>query len=218
MQLDSVQIGADDVEAAVAAYVLLLGIEPTHLPGGVHRFQLAPGAVEIEPGPPGPQAIRFVAAAEPAPPESYHGLDVRLAPAASPTPAAMDGLAIDHVVVRTRAPERAISLWRDRHGLRLALDRVFPERGVRLLFFRSGGITLEYAAPHPTGDGEPGRDRLYGISYRVADLEAQCARLRAAGVDVSSIRPGMKPGTRVASVRSGTAEVPTLLLEADPRP
>jgi catechol 2,3-dioxygenase-like lactoylglutathione lyase family enzyme len=218
MQLDSVQIGAGDVDVAAAAYVLLLGVEPTRLPGGAYRFQLAPGAVEIEPGPPGPQAIRFVAPAEPAPPESYHGLEVRLAAAGSSLAVAVDGLAIDHVVVRTRAPERAIALWRDRLGLRLALDRVFPERGVRLLFFRSGGITLEYAAPHPTSDGDPGRDRLYGISYRVPDLEARCARLLAAGVDVSSIRPGMKPGTRVASVRAGTAEVPTLLLEADPRP
>jgi hypothetical protein len=30
---------------------------------------------------------------------------------------------------------------------------------------------------------------------------------------VSEIRPGMKEGTRVATVRAGTAAVPTLLIE-----
>ncbi len=34
-----------------------------------------------------------------------------------------------------------------------------------------------------------------------------------AGVDVSEIRMGMRPGTSVCTVRSGTAGVPTLLLE-----
>ena len=80
-------------------------------------------------------------------------------------------IAIDHVVVHTTAPERAIALWRDRMGLRLALDREFPARHLRLLFFRSGGITLEYASPLPARDDAPaGDDRLHGVSYRVTDL------------------------------------------------
>jgi hypothetical protein len=61
-----------------------------------------------------------------------------------------------------------------------------------------------------------GPDRFYGVSYRVRDLGARREALLAAGFDVSEIRPGNKAGTRVASVRSGTADVPTLLLEHEP--
>jgi hypothetical protein len=51
------------------------------------------------------------------------------------------------------------------------------------------------------------------VSYRVRDLAARRERLIAAGLDVSPVRPGMRPGTSVATVRSGTGDVPTLLLE-----
>ena len=120
--------------------------------------------------------------------------------------------AIDHVVVQTMAPERAITLWRDRCGLRLALDREFADRGLRMLFFRSAGITLEFACPIAPSAGD-WVDRLYGVSYRVPQLQQWRSRLLAAGVDVSEIRAGMRPGTSVCTVRSGTAEVRTLLLE-----
>jgi catechol 2,3-dioxygenase-like lactoylglutathione lyase family enzyme len=205
VELDGVQIGAPDVEAAAACYATLLGVEPVS-----GRFQLERGAIEIVRGEPGVRSIRF--RGEPAGgwPDDFHGLDV-LRTAAPPAPPACD-VAIDHVVVQTTDAARAIALWRDRLGLRLALDRVFPERGLRLLFFRTGGITLEFATsepPPPAG----GPDRLHGVSYRVSDLEARRARLLAAGFDVSSIRTGMRPGTSVATVRSDTAGVPTLLLQ-----
>ncbi|HJQ83210.1 MAG TPA: VOC family protein [Candidatus Binatia bacterium] len=216
MELDSVRIGAADVDDAVAAYALLLGVEPVRAPGDVRRFQLERGAVEIGPGEPGLRAVRFLGAASAAA-DGFHGLPVVVSPPgdAEPGPA---GVAIDHVVVRTPDADRAIRLWRDRLGLRLALDRAFPERGLRLVFFRSAGITLEFATAHPAAEPTDGPDLLYGVSYRVRDLAARRERLLAAGVDVSPIRTGMRPGTSVASVRSGTAGVPTLLLEVDGPP
>jgi len=39
------------------------------------------------------------------------------------------------------------------------------------------------------------------------------ARLDASGFDVSEVRDGRKPGTRVFSVRGGTCGVPTLILQ-----
>jgi hypothetical protein len=84
------------------------------------------------------------------------------------------------------------------------------------MFFRSGGLTLEYACPLPAPDDTSGPDRFYGVSYRVRDLAAHRTALLAAGFDVSDVRTGNKAGTRVASVRNGTAEVPTLLLENVP--
>jgi catechol 2,3-dioxygenase-like lactoylglutathione lyase family enzyme len=218
LQLDSVRVAAPDPDAAVTAYRILLGIEPTPR-AGAQRFQLGRGAVEIEAGDGGLRALRFVADDPPIVPavESFHGIAVTVDAPDADRPAAAPGpvLAIDHVVVHTPAPERAIVLWRDRLGLRLALDRVFAERGLRLLFFRSGGITLEYASPHPTPGEHDGVDRFYGLSYRVADLGAHRERLLQSGLDVSPIRPGMRRGTSVASVRSGTAGVPTLLLVED---
>jgi len=211
MQLDSVQIGVTTPEPAVAAYRLLLARAPVALDRGRWRFELSPGAIELEHSEPGMRSIGFAGESAPGWPDSFNGLTVRVGTAARACDPA-DGIAIDHVVVHTPDADRAIRLWRDRAGLRLALDRTFAEGGLRLVFFRSGGMTLEFAASDPPPADRSGPDRLYGVSYRVRDLAAHRDRLITAGVDVSEIRPGMKPGTSVATVRSGTAGVPTLLL------
>src|SRR5215470_11823575 len=149
------------------------------------------------------------------------------APNALPAAAAIgdDGAAVagvDHAVIMTADPEAAIILYRDQLGLRLAFDRAFPERGVRLLFFRIGGITVELAAALSEGGaGAPTPDRLWGISYRVPDVAAARARVAAAGFDVSEVRPGHKSGTQVCTVRRETHGVATLFIATDhspPRP
>jgi hypothetical protein len=58
---------------------------------------------------------------------------------------------------------------------------------------------------------------LWGLSWRVADITATRARLIGAGIDVSEVRNGRKPGTRVISVRSGACGIHTLLLQRTPR-
>jgi len=120
--------------------------------------------------------------------------------------------ALDHAVVRTSDAEAARGLYGDRLGLRLALDREFPQWGARLLFFRVGGVTLEIAAELGAAPGADAGDRLWGLSWRVRDADAARARLVAAGFDASSVRMGRRPGTRVLTVRDGTHGVPTLLL------
>lgn len=213
--LEGVLIGAADVGAVSRDYALLLGVEPAAAKDGGRRFQLERGSVEIGGGTPGLQALRLVGNGDEAGP--WHGVPVAIGAATAvepPAPRAADAVAaIDHVVVRSSQPERAIALWRDRVGMRLALDREFPERGLRLLFFRSGGMTLEYATPLAPPDEPASADALWGVSYRVPDLAARRARLLAAGIDVSEIRPGMRPGTVVMTVRSATGGVPTLMLE-----
>ena len=123
--------------------------------------------------------------------------------------------AMDHVVVSTPDPERAAALYGARLGLDMALDRSHPDWG-RLMFFRCGDLVLE-VTHRPGKPGDPPRDlqkdRLRGICWRVADIDATHARLVQAGVDVSEIRTGRKPGTRVMTVRSGTCGVPTLLVQ-----
>ena len=134
----------------------------------------------------------------------------RAAPVGSES-AVVSGL--DHVVVRTTDADATAALYGDALGLRLALDRSVQDWGVRLLFFRVGGLTVEVAAGlNDDPQAEPG-DRLWGLSWRVSDAELARERLREAGIDVSEVRKGRKPGTRVLTVRDGSCGVPTLLIE-----
>lgn len=132
-------------------------------------------------------------------------------------PAAAIG-ALDHAVVVSGDLAASRAVYRDALQLRLALDRDFEERRLRILFFRVGGVTIEVVGPLESAAATTGADRFGGLAYRVADVEAARERLLTAGFDVSSTRSGYKRGTRVCSVRSGTCGVPTLLLEAESRP
>lgn len=134
--------------------------------------------------------------------------------AAGPERAAVSGL--DHAVVQTPEPDAAIALYGQGLGLRLALDRTFEAWGMRLVFFRVGGVTVELAAPLAPDPTQTG-DRFWGLSWRVPDADAARDRLAAAGFDVSEVRTGRKPGTRVLTVREPTHGVATLLLEPAPR-
>jgi catechol 2,3-dioxygenase-like lactoylglutathione lyase family enzyme len=116
--------------------------------------------------------------------------------------------ALDHIVVRSADMERAAALYGARLGFDMRLDREVGGR--RLMFFRVGDTVVEIAEDKAADR----RDRLWGLSWRVADADAERARLARAGRDVSEVRPGMKPGTRVFTVRDGTCGVPTLMIEA----
>jgi catechol 2,3-dioxygenase-like lactoylglutathione lyase family enzyme len=123
--------------------------------------------------------------------------------------------ALDHVVVSTADPERAAALYGARLGLDMALDRSHPDWG-RLMFFRCGDLIVE-VVQRPQSDMSQAQDKLWGLSWRVADIDATRARLASAGVDVSDVRTGRKPGTRVLTVRNGTCGIPTLLVERTAR-
>jgi len=121
-------------------------------------------------------------------------------------------LGLDHVVIRTLDPERAAALYGARLGLDLRSDRSNPDWGARLMFFRCGDLIVEIAHDLKAAvSSDP--DTLGGLSWRVPDARSAHARLQAAGLDVSGLRPGRKPGTRVFTVRDKTCGVPTLALE-----
>ncbi len=124
-------------------------------------------------------------------------------------------LGLDHVVISTGDGERAASLYGARLGLDMALDRSHPDWG-RLMFFRCGDLIVELVQRVGAID-ENGRDKLWGLSWRVGDIEAARARLVEAGIAVSEVRAGRKPATRVMSVRDGTCGVNTQLLEKTTR-
>jgi catechol 2,3-dioxygenase-like lactoylglutathione lyase family enzyme len=127
--------------------------------------------------------------------------------------APIDGL--DHVVVTTEDSERAAALYGARLGLDLALDRTHQDWG-QLMFFRCGDLIVEVVR-RPVAGGDANNDRLWGLSWRVADIDATRARMIAAGLDVSEIRNGRKPGTRIMTVRNGTCGIQTVLLQRSPK-
>ena len=119
---------------------------------------------------------------------------------------------LDHVVIRTTHPNRAAALYGARLGLDMRLDRTEPKWGSRLMFFSCGDLIIEIV--HDLKDeASDAPDRLWGLSWRVANADVAQARLKSAGFNVSDVRTGRKPGTRVFTVRDGTLGVPTLMVE-----
>lgn len=123
---------------------------------------------------------------------------------------------LDHVVINTPNPERALALYGARLGLDFRLERSNPAWGSKLMFFRCGGAVVEIGSSLKGDAPADGPDRLSGLAWRVADPRATRDRIAAAGFDVSEVRTGRKPGTHVFTVRSGLPGAPTLMLSADP--
>jgi catechol 2,3-dioxygenase-like lactoylglutathione lyase family enzyme len=155
---------------------------------------------------------------------SSHGVDIVLVersddplPISPPLESESSAVAgLDHVVINTPNPERALALYGARLGLDFRLERSNPAWGSRLMFFRCGGAVVEIGSSL-RGEVDPaGPDRLSGLAWRIADPHATQARIAASGFDVSDVRTGRKPGTTVFTVRSGVPGAPTLMLSAEP--
>ncbi|MBS0332778.1 MAG: VOC family protein [Proteobacteria bacterium] len=130
----------------------------------------------------------------------------------------IDGL--DHIVVGTPNPERALGLYGAKFGLDLRLDRANEKWGARQLFFRCGATVFEVGASLKapvTPESLGGPDRFGGLAWRVTDPAAAQARIAEAGFDVSELRAGRKPGTQVFTVRDAPGGVPTLMIQQTPQ-
>lgn len=124
----------------------------------------------------------------------------------------------DHIVVMTKDADGARTLYGDRFGIRMALDEKFEKFGSRLVFFRIGHMSIEIGASLGEAPDPAAPDSLWGLAYRVPDVAAAQARIASAGIDVSEVRKGRKPGTLVSTVRRSTHGVATLLVGPDPAP
>jgi catechol 2,3-dioxygenase-like lactoylglutathione lyase family enzyme len=150
-----------------------------------------------------------------------HGIGIALvattrADAVSPPPAAQTVTAIDHLVVRSPNPERAIALYGGRLSLDFALDRTNADWGSRLLFFLCGGVRVEIGHSLAKGiSDEP--DQFSGLAWRVDDAAAAQRRLQSSGVQTSEAKKGRRPGSQVLTVRSHTCNIPTIFLSETPR-
>lgn len=145
-----------------------------------------------------------------------NGLELALVDGAS-RPVPNPDVVLDHLVIRTADAERAIANYGGRLGIELRLERHAPQWGMHMLFFRCGDAILEIV--QPLGD-EPhtGADLLWGVTWRVPDLETTMARLRAAGIEIGEIRQGRKRGTQVCTVGDRRAGIRTLLIQQESLP
>ncbi|HEY2051952.1 MAG TPA: VOC family protein [Caulobacteraceae bacterium] len=149
-------------------------------------------------------------------PAASHGVGLALEAAApgkdDEAPTVDDRIAgLDHVVIRTPDPERAIALYGARLGLDFRLDRSNPAWGSRLLFFRCGNAVVEIATGLESARSDS-PDALSGLAFRATDPDAVRERLAKSGFDVSEARAGRKPGTRVFTLRSGVVGAPALVI------
>ncbi|MBN8981845.1 MAG: VOC family protein [Rhizobiales bacterium] len=124
---------------------------------------------------------------------------------------------LDSLVISTPDSDRAAALYSARLGIPMALDRTIEALGTRFIFLKGADFVIEIIHSLKQGKGD-GPDKVWGLSWRVADIDAAHARLQKAELDLSVIREGRKPGTRVFTVKNRTCNVPTLLIQQGTSP
>jgi len=117
---------------------------------------------------------------------------------------------LDHIVIQTNDADGFIDIYRDIYNIRLALDKYVDAWESRMLFFRINKTTIEVIEKQ---NGEDPTDKLWGLSWQVDSIEEAHNRLTNQGVEVTPIKKGIKDNTLVATIKSHTSNIPTLLIE-----
>lgn len=117
---------------------------------------------------------------------------------------------LDHVVINTNDADGFIDVYKNIFNIRLALDKVIEHWQTRILFFRLNKTTIEVVEQNHK---EPEPDKLWGLAWNVNSIKSAHARLIKEGVEVTDIKQGIKENTLVATIKSHTNSVPTLLIE-----
>ncbi len=117
---------------------------------------------------------------------------------------------LDHVVINTNDADGFIEIYQDIFNIRLALDKVIEHWQKRMLFFRLNKTTIEVIEQE---DDLPPGDKMWGLAWDVKDINKAHQRLLDEGIEVTPIQEGVKEKTLVATVKSHTQNVPTLLIQ-----
>ena len=118
---------------------------------------------------------------------------------------------LEQVVVKTNDCDGFIQVYRDLFGIRLALDSFVEAWEKRMLFFRLNKTTIE-VIEEKNNEVLP-TDSLWGLAWGVENIYSARERLLKNNVVVSNVKPGVKQDTLVATIKSHTNNVPTLLIE-----
>ena len=117
---------------------------------------------------------------------------------------------LDHVVINTNDADGFINVYQDVFKIRLALDKFIEHWKKRMIFFRLNKTTIEVIE---SKDEEPANDKLWGLAWEVRNIEDAYQRLIKEGVNITPVQKGIKENTLVATIKSHTHNVPTLLIE-----
>jgi|TARA_B100001540_G_scaffold306917_1_gene319583 catechol 2,3-dioxygenase-like lactoylglutathione lyase family enzyme len=117
---------------------------------------------------------------------------------------------LDHLVINTNDADGFIHIYQDIFKIRLALDKVIEHWDSRMLFFRLNKTTLEVIEKR---DNKDPKDSLWGLAWEVENIKKAHKRLTNYGVEMTPIKSGLKENTLVATIKSHTHNVPTLLIE-----
>ena len=127
--------------------------------------------------------------------------------------------ALDHVALAVRDLDAAVQAYRRLLGREP--NWIGGDGGARHAWFQLPDMALDVIAPQGEGAfGDTIRAHLdargegiWAIAFTTPDIEAAHARIASAGFDVSDVKTGRKPGTRVFTVRAGVAAAPALVIQ-----
>ncbi len=117
---------------------------------------------------------------------------------------------LDHIVINTNDGDGFIKVYRDVFKIRLALDKVIEHWKKRILFFRTNNTTIEVIE---SNSSEVKSDNFWGLAWATKSIEESHKRLTDEGIEITPIKEGLKENTLVATLKSHTNNVPTLLIE-----
>ena len=120
---------------------------------------------------------------------------------------------LDHIVIKTNEADSFIKIYKDIYGIRLALDKFVEAWKRRMLFFRVNKTTIEVI--EEKDDQDKPHDMLWGLAWGVDDIKNTRDRLIKNGIEISEIKNGVKENTLVATIKSNTRGVPTLLIQQE---
>ncbi len=118
---------------------------------------------------------------------------------------------LDHIVIKTNNADSFIDVYNKIFDIRLALDKFIETWKRRMLFFRLNKTTIEVI--EEKDESKISQDILWGLAWEVEDISKKIDELIADGTDVSEIKKGVKENTLVATIKSHTHNVPTLLIQ-----
>jgi len=115
--------------------------------------------------------------------------------------------ALDHIAIAVEDLDRDVALYRDRLGAEVGPVESLPERGVRLVKVRVGGVRLELFEPLEPDSPLARSIRKRGVgvhhlAFSVDDLDAVLLELKEQGVPLVDERPKEgSEGSRIAFLR-----------------
>ncbi len=101
---------------------------------------------------------------------------------------------IDHVAIVVKDLERTIDLYVNTLGFRQIYRETVADQGIEAVGLQAGGSVIELL--RPLDESSPiakfrgdAQTKLHHTAYRVADLQSELERLKAAGVRLIDERP-----------------------------